>query len=84
MKGRPAYPFRDGGVIASVSSSDIDGGLHLLPEPGPSQPGTITIEHDTQRHGRVRVTYQLSCSAHGKSARRWFWTPFNVTKVETP
>jgi hypothetical protein len=78
------HPYRDGGIIANVAYEDLALGAQLLPEPGPDQPGTVTVEHETQRHGRVRVTYQLSCSAHRKSARRWFWTPFNVTKVETP
>lgn len=75
------YPYRDGGIIAAVSSEDMTRGRHLLPEPGRDQPPTVTIEHDTQWHGRVRVTYDLCSSAHGKSARRWFWSAFNVTKV---
>lgn len=74
----PSYPAgmsfnSENGILAQISGDFIAKGGNSLPPAGSDQPQTLTAEVEVPHLGRVRITYELMSSRHGKS-RNWFWT----------
>lgn len=70
-----SQPFHPNGVLPQLEADVLAGGMKQLPEPGPGQPEERDVEIDTERLGRVRVTYRLLARQHRGKHAGWYWNP---------
>lgn len=76
-----ATDLSSNGILASIPGEYIGGKGHLLPPAVKGAPEFAQIDLEVPGFGLVRVRYRLQSSAHGRAARRWFWTPWHAEQI---
>jgi len=64
---------RDNGCLAFVGGDEIGGASRTLPPAGPDQPERMTVDIDTIRCGRVRLTFHLNSYTRPRKKVFWHW-----------